>query len=274
MCVSSWPISGAPYHSAEPRDGRSSQHAARCPTCYAAITTSIGTPNSTGQRCAYRAPATMVRGRSPSGPPSSRLGQIQLIRNRTAPSTVAHFTMFDSTTQRQIRPRNSSAPSDALPRQSGANASLQRRTASLRRATRGAPPALASSMHAAVRPHGASTHPQSPCSSPSSLARAISPSFSRSLGLPAACLRFRRSSRLTTCAVVPSGNTASMRRRQASPKSSGSWTKSATSVPGCFGLQSEETVSPLSSTQARREDPTDVGQKAELSHNVFSPLAS
>ena len=27
-------------------------------TSYAAITTSIGTPNSTGQRCAYRAPAT------------------------------------------------------------------------------------------------------------------------------------------------------------------------------------------------------------------------
>ena len=28
---------------------------------YAAVTASIGTPNSTGQRCAYRAPATMVK---------------------------------------------------------------------------------------------------------------------------------------------------------------------------------------------------------------------
>jgi len=31
---------------------------ARVPGAYAAITTSIDTPNSTGQRCAYRAPAT------------------------------------------------------------------------------------------------------------------------------------------------------------------------------------------------------------------------
>ena len=31
------------------------------PRAYAAITTSIFTPNSTGQRCAYRAPATMVK---------------------------------------------------------------------------------------------------------------------------------------------------------------------------------------------------------------------
>jgi hypothetical protein len=30
----------------------------RSSTSYASITTSIGTPNSTGQRCAYRAPAT------------------------------------------------------------------------------------------------------------------------------------------------------------------------------------------------------------------------
>lgn len=39
----------------------------------AATTASIGSPNSTGQRCAYPAPATMVRGRSLSGPSSSCL---------------------------------------------------------------------------------------------------------------------------------------------------------------------------------------------------------
>jgi hypothetical protein len=54
------------------RAPRFSKIPSRSSISYAAITASIGTPNFTGQRCAYRAPATIVRGRSPSGPPSSR----------------------------------------------------------------------------------------------------------------------------------------------------------------------------------------------------------
>ncbi len=55
------------------------------PTSYAAITTSIGTPNSTGQRCAYPAPATMVKASSfraslfPFGPDSALAEETALI---------------------------------------------------------------------------------------------------------------------------------------------------------------------------------------------------